>query len=99
MARMCQAGGQVAIVGQQQQPFGFEVEAADGVDVLADADKIDDRRPLLRIGSRGDVSARLVQQQVAMMFRQLDAPAVHADVVSRRVGFRAELADRRRRSR
>ena len=30
-----------------------------------------------------------------MLLRQLDAAAVHADVVARRVGLRAELANRR----
>ena len=57
--------------------------------------RVDDRRTLLRIGSRGDIPSRLVQQNIAMMLRQLDAPAIHADVVVRRIGLRAELADRR----
>ena len=39
VARVRQAGGQVAVVGQQQQPFGIEVEPSDGIDVLADADE------------------------------------------------------------
>ena len=34
-----------------------------------------------------------------MPLGQLDAPAVDADVVARRIGFRSELADGRRRSR
>ena len=37
VARMRQPGRQVAVVGQEQETFGVEVEPADGIDVLADS--------------------------------------------------------------
>src|SRR5437867_9631680 len=49
VARMREPRRQIAVVGQQQQPFRIEVEPADRVYVLADAaQKVDDSRPLLR---------------------------------------------------
>ena len=44
VARMRQARGEVAVVGQDQQPFGIEVEPADRIDVLADAGRADRSR-------------------------------------------------------
>ena len=52
-------------------------------------------RPPLRIGARRDVAARLVQQQIQVALGDLDAAAVDADVIARRIGLRAELADGR----
>ena len=82
VARMGEPRRQVAVVGQQQQPFGVVVEPADRVDVLAHAaQQVEDRRPPLRIRARRDVAARLVQQEIAVVLGDLDAPAVDADVV------------------
>ena len=51
--------GEVAVVGEQQQPFAVVVEAADRVDVLAHAaEQVDHRAAPLRIRSRGDVARR-----------------------------------------
>ena len=48
VARMRQPRREVAVVGQQQQAFGVEVEPPDRIDVLAHAaQQIDDRRPPL----------------------------------------------------
>ena len=47
-----------------------------------------------RVGDGTHISARLVQQEIAMPLGDLDPAAVDADVVVRRIGFRAELADR-----
>ena len=33
--RMCQRGGEIAVVGQDEQPFGIEIEPANRIDVLA----------------------------------------------------------------
>ncbi len=94
VARMRETRGEIAVVGEQEQTFGVEVEPPDRIYVFADAaQKIDHGRTPLRIGSRRHVPARLVEQQVAVMFRDFHTPAVDADVVARRVGFRAELAD------
>ena len=83
MPRMREPRGEVAVVGQEEQPFRVEVEAADRIHVLADAgQQIDHRRPTLRIRSRRHVPARLVQQQVSMMLDHLHTAAVDADVVA-----------------
>jgi len=47
MSELCR---QIAVVGQQQQPLGFEVEAADRVDIFPDAaEQVDHRRAPLGI--------------------------------------------------
>jgi hypothetical protein len=85
---------QLAVVGQQQQPLGFEVEPADRIDVLLDAaEQVHDRRTLMRVRSSGDIAAWLIQQDIPMPLRQLDAPAVDPDVVLRRVRLRPQLAE------
>ena len=35
VARMGERGGQIAVVGQDEQPLGVEIEAPDGIDVFA----------------------------------------------------------------
>ena len=45
------------------------------------------------IRARRHVAARLVQQQIQVARGDLDAAAVDADVVARRIGLGAELAD------
>ena len=46
---MGQRGGEIAVVGQNQQPFRIEIEPADRVDVLAHAfQQIEHGRPLFR---------------------------------------------------
>ena len=70
VARMRQFRREIAVVGQEQQPLGVVVEATHGIDVLPHAAKqIDHGRPSLWIGSRGDVTRRLVEQDVARPFR------------------------------
>ena len=54
-------------------------------------DEVDDGRALLRIRSRRHVPARLVQQEVAVPFRQLDPAAVDADVVVGGIGLGPQL--------
>ena len=93
--RMREARGQFAVVGQDQQPLGVEVETADGVDVVADVgDQVDHRRALVRVRPGGHVAGRLVEQDVPMPFGDLDAAAVHADVVPPGIGFRAQFTHR-----
>jgi hypothetical protein len=93
MARMGEVCRQIAVVGENQQAFGVEVEPADRIDVFADADQLDDRGPLLRIRASRDVAPRFVQQHVPVPLGQPDAPAVDADIVVRGVGLGAQLAN------
>lgn len=59
------AVGDVAVVGQEEQPLGVAVEAADRVDPLADIDQVHHRPPLALVARGGDVAARLVEEEVA----------------------------------
>ncbi len=93
VAGMGEPRREVAVIGQYQQAFRFEIQPPDRIDILPHAvDQIQHGRPALRIRSRGDVAAGLVEQEVAMVFGHLHPAAVHTDVVARCVGFRAELA-------
>ena len=92
---MRKSGGKFAVVGQQQQTLGVEVEPAHGVDVLADArEQLHDRGTTLWVGPGGDVPFGFVQEKIAVSFDALDPAPVDANVVSNRIGFRSELAHR-----
>ena len=94
VAGMRQLRGEIAVVGQQQQPLGVVVEPSDRIDVVAHAaQEIDDRLPPLRVGARRDVAARFVEQQIQVARGDLDAAAVDTDVIARRIRLGAELAD------
>ena len=96
--RMGQRGGEIAVVGENEQPFGVEIEPADRIDVLPHAfQEIENGGPVLGVRSRGDIAARLVEKKIAMLLRPFDAALVDANVVDIGIGFRAELGDRRRR--
>jgi hypothetical protein len=80
--------GEVPIIRQQQQTFGVVIEAPYGVHVFAHvAQKIDHRRPTLRIRAGGHISSWFVQEDVADALRRSQTTAVYADVVLRRVGL------------
>ena len=94
MPGMRQRGGEVAVVGENQQPFGIEVEPSDGIHVLADAfQQIENRGPVFGIRSGRHVTARLVEKKIAVLLRALDTALIDANVVDVGVGFRAELGD------
>ncbi len=88
---MRQARGEVAVVGEQEQAFGVEVEAPDGIHVLAHAfEQREHGRPPLRIGSRGDEALRLVEQDIARLLR-LDPPPIHAHIILLGIGLHARI--------
>lgn len=94
VSRVCQSGRQRPVVREQQQAFRVVVEPTDRIDVLADAaEQIEYGRSPLRIRAGRDESARLVEQDVPQPFVYLDTPAVHPDVVDRRIGLRAHFLD------
>ena len=95
VARVREPRREIAVVGQEQQALGIEVQPPDGIDVLLDAaQQVDHRWSPLRIRPRCHVAARLVQQDVAVVLGQFDASAVDPDVVLCRIGLRAELGGR-----
>jgi len=86
---------EVAVVGQDHQPLGVEVEPPDRVQLVPHllADQIDDREPALGVvGGRHDAD-RLVEQQVAPLGRLPQALAVDLDCIAREVGLLAEPRD------
>ena len=67
MAWMGECGGESAVVGENEQPFGVEIETADRIDVLPDSlEQIEHGRTPLRIRSRRDIAARLVEEEVTV---------------------------------
>ena len=95
VARVQQAGREVAVVGEQQQALRVVVEAANRVDVLAHVgQQVEDRRPLLGVLPGGHVAARLVEQDVPVARGDADPLPVHADVVASGVCPRAKFLDR-----
>jgi hypothetical protein len=94
MLRMRDLEGEVAVVGQEDQPFGVKIETAHGIDPLADAfDQIDHGPAALRVFDRGHHFLRLVEKDVAMGLGAGDELPVDFDVIARSVGFRSELGD------
>jgi hypothetical protein len=94
VTRMRELGGELAVVGQEQQPFGVVVEPPDRVDILAHTgEQLDDRAAPLRIRSRRDDAGRFVEQDVAMSLGCLDSAAVHLDLAGGRIDLHAHLGD------
>ena len=60
--RVGESRRQIAIVCEDQQPLGVEVEPANWIDVFASANQVNDRRPSLRVRSGRHVPFRLVEQ-------------------------------------
>ena len=84
--------GDVAVVGEQEQPFGVAVEPADRVHPLRHLDKIHHGAAVTFVFCRRDVAAGFVEEEVARPLR-LEQLAVDADGGADRVGLRTELRD------
>jgi hypothetical protein len=75
--RVHQPRRQLAVVGEQQQPFGVVVEAADRVEIPEiRRNHLQDGAAPLRIGARGHHARRLVDQHIAERDGRLDLLAV-----------------------
>jgi hypothetical protein len=92
VAGMADAQRQLAVVGEQHQPLGVEIQPPDRKHPLADslAHEIEDGRPSLGIGSRGHHARGLVKQEVPRGLRRLEPLAVDLHRVGRRIGLIAE---------
>ncbi len=55
---------ELTVVGQQEEPFGVGVEAADGEHAGLERYQLDDRRAALRVGGGRHDAPRLVEQVV-----------------------------------
>ena len=84
VARVRHALGEGAVVGQQDQALGRDVEPAHREQPRHGRHQVHHGLPPLGVVARGDDAARLVQHQVDVPLRRLDANAVDADVVRAR---------------
>src|SRR5262245_57075415 len=65
--RVRQSRGEVAVIGQDQEPFGIKVQTADRIDILANSyQQIDNGRTSLWIRTRCHISPWLVQEEITM---------------------------------
>jgi hypothetical protein len=83
---------QFAIIGQQEQAFGFPIEPADGVEALACVDEIHDGAAVAFIAGGGDKALGLVEHHVAKLLRTAHL-TVNADDIGFSVGLGAKFRD------
>ena len=95
IARMQQAGGQLAVIGQQQQPGRVIVEPTDRKDALADlAEQLTDRWSPFRVGQGADHTGRFVEQKIQPRRVEGDGLAVNNNGVASGVCGRSQPGDR-----
>ncbi len=82
----------VPIVGEQEQPLGVPVEAADWEDALGHVDQIHDRATIPLVAGRRDVAAWLVEEQVARLLGPQEL-AVDPDLRRPGINFGPQLGD------
>src|SRR6185437_1550877 len=82
---------QLAVVGQQQQPFARIVQPAHRKHPLAAANQPHHRGPVLRIADGRYISLGLVHDVIAKPLRTMQQLAIHADMVPRNIGFCAQF--------
>lgn len=86
--------GKVAIVGEEQQPLGMIIEAADGVDALPDAAQmLNDSGAALGIVHGRHHAVGLVHGQIEKLAGGVEELAVDLDVIGGEVGLGAKLGD------
>lgn len=92
IARVHHAVREIAVVGKEHETLGVSIEAADGIDALADINEIHDGPAVSLIAYRGDKPGGLVQHD---MPRWLPAKcfAVDPDLIPVRVHPSAQLRD------
>jgi hypothetical protein len=88
VARMHDAVGDLAVVGQQQQAFGLPVQPADRDDPLVDGNEVHNGVAAALVGGCRDVATRLVEQNVPPANDRDELP-VDFDLLGARVDLRA----------
>lgn len=86
--------GDIAVVGEKEEPLGVAVESPDRVNPLRNLDDVHHGAAVSLVLRRGDVAARFVEDEVARSLRAQQL-AVDADLGANRIGLRAELGDDR----
>ncbi len=90
VARVGEQLGEVAVVGQQQQPFGVEVEAADGEDARLLRNEVEHGGAIVGVVRGGHVARGLVEQPVHEVAVDDHRDPVERDPIGRRVDAPAE---------
>jgi len=94
VAGVGEAVGPFAVIGEQQQSHGIEIESAHGIDPLGDVlYQVGHQGSAFRLVQRTDVAERLVDDQVSPLGRPGDLAAVHFDPVAPPDRPRAESRD------
>jgi hypothetical protein len=91
-ARVHDPVGEIAVIGQQQQPFRIPVEPADRVEALLRLDQFHHGLAVTLVARGGDVPPRLVEHDVPAALRADDL-AIDPNFVSVWIGFGAQLGD------
>src|SRR6266704_3199877 len=89
-----QAVREITVIGQQKETFAGVIETSDRIYARPDAShQIHNRGPAFRITQRGDVSFRLVHQQINVSFGAVQQFSVYANMIALDVSFGSELGD------
>ena len=75
--RVRESKGQLAIVGEQHQPLGIDIEPPDGIDALRIRHELDHGRPALGIVRGADHAKRFVEGHVLVRRLTARSAAVH----------------------
>ena len=87
-------GGEIAVVGHEDEASGGVFEIADGINALGKAaQKIAEGFAALGIGEGGDDFRRLVEDEIDEALGGFDSAAGGFDFVFGRIGFGAEFGD------
>ena len=90
VARVRQVEGQRSVVGQQQKPFGIEIEAPDRVKPDAELrDEIEHARSSARVLASGEEASGLVEEHVPLRLGAREGPPIHLDSIAIGVGAAA----------
>ncbi len=89
-ARMRDAEGDLAIIREQQQPFGRTIQAANRYNAFSDLHEVHHRVAATLVVRGGDVAARLVEHDVAAAFLRDEIP-VNFHLLRRSIDAGAEF--------
>jgi hypothetical protein len=87
-------GGEIAVIGEEKDPAGVVVEAADGIDAFGQAlEAISQGLAAFGVGHGGDHFGRFIENDVNAALVVFDEFAGGFDAVCVGVGFAAEFGD------
>lgn len=90
VTRMSQAVSQLAIVGEQNQPFAIDIQAANRVELAWQFHQVAHRWPGIGGADCREVAARFVQGNVDELLGRLDRLSIDQDAIHERVSLLAQ---------